>query len=336
MGVIHNLRSGARPEHYARRTIPRMHSRQDPDHRLRNLAAAQCGLISAQQASLLGLGRESVRRLVRQEHWSSLSEGVYDTLPGRDSVEKAIWAAALRAGDPCAVGGEAALRLYGLDRPVERIVVWTPADRRPRSDGFVMMRRDKIGRLDRRRGLLPRIRAEDAVLDVAERLRTEEAVALVSEAVRRRLMGLSSLRTTVSGRARVRNRKQLLALLEDLERIESTLEYVYRRDVERAHGLPRARRQKSVSAGTRTDVLYESFALLVELDGKAGHIDFDSAFRDLHRDNRHAMRGLITLRYGSADVRGRPCEVARQVHAVLVAHGWQGVMTPCPSCLHVA
>jgi len=311
---------------------PGMHPRRDVDVRLRRLAAAQAGLISSAQGRIFGLGEESVRRLVRQGHWSRVSEGVYDLRPGAESTEKAIWAAALRAGDPCAVGGEAALRLYGLDRPLEQIVVWVPDDRRPRSDPAVAMRRDRIGRLARRRGLLPRIRAEDAVIDVAERLGAEEAVGLISEAVRRRLVTLGSLRATISDRSRVRNRKLLLALVDDLDGIESTLEYVYRRDVERAHGLPRARRQKSVSRGTRTDVLYDEYAVLIELDGKVGHLDSASAFRDLRRDNAHAQREWLTLRYGAGDVRGRPCEVAMQAAAVLQSRGWPGTLKPCPAC----
>ena len=41
---------------------------------------------------------------------------------------------------------------------------------------------------------------------------------------------------------------------------------------------------------------------------------------------------LITLRYGSADVRGRACEVAAQIAAVLRARGWSGTVTGCPRC----
>ncbi len=310
----------------------RMHKRKDPDANLRNLAAEQAGLVSAEQAALLGFGRESVRRMVRQGHWTRISKGVYDTRPGVVEPTKRIWAAALRAGDPCAVGGEAALLLYGLDRRVGQVVIWTPGTRHARSEPDVAIRRDRIGRLDRKRGLLPRIRAEDAVIDVAERLGVEDAVGLISEAVRLRVVTLRALRSTVNGRARVRNRKVLLALIDDLEGIESTLEYVYRRDVERAHGLPKGRRQKSASRGTRTDVVYDAYALLVELDGKAGHIDFASAFRDLHRDNAHALKTYVTLRYGSADVRGLACDVAQQVVTVLQAHGWDGVPKSCPAC----
>jgi hypothetical protein len=57
------------------------------------------------------------------------------------------------------------------------------------------------------------------VIDVAERLRVEDAVGLISEAVRLRVVTLRALRSTVNGRARVRNRKVLLALIDDLEGI---------------------------------------------------------------------------------------------------------------------
>lgn len=301
---------------------------------MRQLAAAQAGLVSAEQAGLLGLGNQAARRLVAQGHWSVACHGVYDTRPGVESPEKQAWLAVLRGGEPCALGGDAALRVLGLERPAGIPLVWVPADRRPRSSADALMRRDTIGRLSRRRGLLPRISAEDAVIDVAEHLHPEAAVALFSDAVRRRIVSLVSLRATVGARARVRERRMLLALLGDLSGIESTLEYAYRRDVERAHGLPRARRQVQVSRGSRSDALYEEYGLLVELDGRAGHVDAESAFRDLSRDNRHAELSLVTLRYGSRDVRGRPCEVARQVAGVLRIHGWPGDITPCPRCAH--
>ncbi len=130
----------------------------------------------------------------------------------------------------------------------------------------------------------------------------------------------------------MRHRALFEDLLNDLVGVESTLEYVYRRDVERTHGLPKGARQKSLSAGTRSDVLYDEQAVIVELDGRFGHVDANSAFRDLHRDNAHAQRKMVTLRYGSADVRGKPCDVARQVSATLRDRGWLGSPVPCPRC----
>ena len=38
----------------------------------------------------------------------------------------------------------------------------------------------------------------------------------------------------------------------------------------------------------RTDVDYEEYGLLVELDGRRGH-DGAGRFRDMNRDNRHVL-----------------------------------------------
>lgn len=50
---------------------------------------------------------------------------------------------------------------------------------------------------------------------------------------------------------------------------------------------------------------------MVEVDGKRGHLE--GRFRDYLRDNEHAIRLLVTLRYGSYDIRSDPCGVAEQV-----------------------
>lgn len=134
----------------------------------------------------------------------------------------------------------------------------------------------------------------------------------------------------MESRSRLANRSLFGELLRDLEGIESTLEHRYLVDVERPHALPRGVRQVSLLARSRTDVWYDEADLLVELDGKVGHID--GAFRDMRRDNANARRGGITLRYSSADIRGRPCDVARQISEVLLSRGWTGTLRPCERC----
>ncbi len=305
---------------------------QIPSPELRLIALNQSDLITTGQAASTGFGEDALDRMVRDGHWRRCANGLYDTAPGHGTVEKRIWSAALRADSPCAIGGDAALRLHGLDRSVDRVVVWVPPDRRPRSEADLKVRRDKLGRVDRAQGSPPRIRVEEALVDVGQRLAVEALVAVLADANRLRLTTLTRVRRCLDVRRRVRHRELFAAILSDLEGIESTLEYVYRRDVERAHGLPAGSRQNSVSAGTRTDVVYEEYELLIELDGRLGHVDGSSAFRDLRRDNAHAVRRLFTLRYGSADVRGKACEIAQQVGAALQVRGWPGMLRACPSC----
>lgn len=309
-----------------------MHRRQAPTAALWSLAAAQSDLLTTAQAASFGLPEDGLQRLVEERNWRRLSNGLYDTAPGHDSPLKNAWTAALLTGEPSAIGGDAALALHGFDRRSSIPVVWVPNDRRPRSTTNARVRRDKIGRLGRSAGSPSRICVEDAVLDVGQRLGTESLAGLLSDAVRLRLTTLDRIRHSLRGRRRVRHRALFEDLLDDLIGVESTLEYVYRREVERSHGLPKGVRQVSLSAGSRSDVYYDQQAVIVELDGRVGHVDSDSAFRDLHRDNAHVQRKLVTLRYGSADVRGKPCDVARQVSATLRDRGWQGSPVRCPRC----
>lgn len=270
--------------------------------------------------------------MVGDGHWHRTAQGLYDTAPGHDRLEKRIWAAALSVGEPYAIGGEAALFLHGLSRQVGQVQAWVPNDRRPRSGARAVVRRDKIGRIDRATGSPRLISIEDALIDVGQKLSTEGLVQVLTDALRLRLTTIPRLRGSLGRRRRVRARARFREILDDLDGIESTLEWVFRRDVERAHRLPTGRRQASITVGTRTDVLYEESGVLVELDGRAGHEDAASAFRDLRRDNVHAVRSFPTLRYGSADVRGRPCEVARQLWLALSRHGWTEPFHPCPRC----
>ena len=78
-------------------------------------------------------------------------------------------------------------------------------------------------------------------------------------------------------------------------------------------------------------MLYDEYDLVVELDGRLGHEGL-GRFRDMWRDNQAALEALLTLRYGSTDICGRPCAVAVQVGAALAARGWDGILTRCDRC----
>ncbi|AXE39714.1 hypothetical protein JS278_02576 [Acidipropionibacterium virtanenii] len=112
---------------------------------------------------------------------------------------------------------------------------------------------------------------------------------------------------------------------------QSSMEVRYLRDVEKAHGLPRGVRQKSVVAHKFTDVIYEQYKLVMELDGLVGHFG-EGENHDTWRDSELLLRGIESMRFGWADVTVRPCEVAAMVAWVLQVRGWDGQMQLCPSC----
>lgn len=288
--------------------------------------------MTIEQASLLGVGDKALQRLVTQGHLTRPAKGLYDTAPLLESFEKRAWSALLLGGPDAAIGGQAALRLHGFEADPALVEVWVPPGTQPVPLPGMRVRRDFLGRVKGRRGLISRIRVEEALVDVGQFLPTAALAALLTEGFRGRLTTPSAVGAVIANRARVRGRKRFEAMLGDLEGVESALEFVYRRDVERAHRLPPPRRQFSVSQGTRSDGFYEEFGVVIELDGRVGHEGVRSVFRDLARDNAHAELNLITLRYGSADVRGKPCEVAAQVATALRSRGWTGDHRACRHC----
>ena len=158
----------------------------------------------------------------------------------------------------------------------------------------------------------------------------------MTKAVQQRLTTPVRLVSALALRRRHRHRALLTAVLADVdEGAESALELAYLRDVERAHGLPRGNRQRSrLGLAYLSDVGYDDYQLLVELDGRDGHLDV-GRFRDMQRDNRFAVRAWLTLRYGWFDVVDRPCLVSVQVATALRDRGWTGLFRRCRRCARV-
>src|SRR5215471_2969344 len=98
----------------------------------------------------------------------------------------------------------------------------------------------------------------------------------------------------------------------------------YVNGVERAHGLPTARRQAKRRQGSGTrylDNLYEGYDLCVEVDGLVAHPP-EGRWRDIHRDNANLVQGTETLRYGWPDATEKRCRTAAEIAVVLRRRGW--------------
>jgi hypothetical protein len=128
------------------------------------------------------------------------------------------------------------------------------------------------------------------------------------------------------------------ALHDAADGVHSPLERRYVHGVERAHGLPPARRQarRRHGSGNRyLDNLYEPFRLCVELDGNAAH-PAEGRWRDTRRDNANLAQGVRTLRYGWPDVTEYRCRTAAEIAEVLRGQGWTGTLRRCgPACTAV-
>lgn len=294
--------------------------------------------MSTAQAESAGMTRHVIARCLADGNLSPVVRGIYAVDSAPPTFEGLAWAGCLVAGEGSKVGGAAAAHLSRLSDAVpDTLDVVVSGGRSVRRDDarwrFV---REQGGVLRAAGpGLPPRLSVEDTVLDLCESCSEPEVVGWVSAAVQRRLTTPERLQRRMTGRPRVRHRALIAKLLKDVAvGAESPLEVAYLNGVERAHDLPRGVRQLNPGSGYRTDVDYDPYPLLVELDGRLGHEEM-GRFRDMDRDNVHVVLGRATLRYGHADVFTRPCAVAWQVADVLVRCGWGGLMTRCPRCVRL-
>lgn len=308
-----------------------------PSPDLRRLADWQDGVLTREQALAHQLSPKAVDRLVTDGHWRRLTSGLYLTAAIDPTWRALAWAGVLAGGDAARLGGRAAAHVEGLiDQPPANILVLIPHAQRLPDRSPWLFRRDTGGYRVAGRGDPPRISIEDAVLDLCARSESAEVVGWLTSAVQRRLTTSERLRRALDRRARQRHRQVILDLLGDVaDGAESPIEVRYARDVERAHELPRGTRQaRSGDRRHLRDVEYKDYGVVVELDGRIGHTGM-GRFRDMWRDNSATVEDRVTLRYGAADLYGRPCAVAGQVAAVLSRRGWRAFPSRCERCRRV-
>jgi hypothetical protein len=305
---------------------------------LGELAELQRGILTCGQALEGGLSRHMIKSRLRQGRWQRMYTGVYATFSGQPERLAVLWAAALRVGPDAALSHQTGAELARLeDRPSALIHVTLSSTRRVDAiPGIVLHESQRAAQARHPTLTPPQTRIEETVLDLTELATTVDGAAgWVTRALGRRLTTQDRLLDAVALRKRLRWRGALGELLSpDWAGVHSGLEYRYVRDVERPHGLPGGVRQARARRGRAViyrDVLYEEYALAVELDGQAAH-PAELRWNDIHRDNAAAADGVTTLRFGWLDVTRSPCLVAAQVAQVLGVRGYPGARPCSPAC----
>jgi len=229
---------------------------------------------------------------------------------------------------------ETAAEVHGLiDKPSTMIHVTVSAERNPAKAGtirgVVVHRSRRVVRQELPPWQLPRTPVAETVLDlVAAAASFDDAYSWLSRATGRRLVSAEMIIEALAARKRMRWRGWLTDALDDVaDGVMFPLELRYVRDVERAHGLPAARRQarRELASGVRyLDNFYDAYRLCVELDGRSSHPP-EQKWQDADRDNDNLFAGDVqTLRFGLRDVTVRRCARAGQLAAALMRRGWDG------------
>jgi Transcriptional regulator, AbiEi antitoxin len=308
---------------------------------LRDEARFQAGVVSRQQALRSGLSVSAIRWQLTRGTWRQIYPGVYATFSGAVGRDAQLWAAVLYAGKGAQLSHETAAEVNGLtERQSALINVSIPADRRVSPPNGVKVHLTPYLDLKARfpRGVVPHTLVEETVIDLVDAAKSfDEACGWVTAAFGRRLTGEGPLRTTLDARRKLRWRGQLdEMIIAAAGGAHSLLEFRYDRDVERAHGLPRASQQVPFTKpdGGRgfRDRCYEKFGLVVELDGKQAH-PAERRGQDRSRDNDATAGGGSTLRYDWDDITRHGCRTAAQVARSLASRGWTGQPKHCsPAC----
>ena len=302
-------------------------------------AARQAGIVSRRQLSNAGIRPDYGRDQVRAHRWQRVHPRVYATFTGPLPRDAQIWAALLYAGDGATVSHETAAELWGLlDEQSVQLHVTIPVNRRVANLAEVQIHyAHRLAESRHPTRVPPVTTVEHTVLDLIDQATSvEQVLTWVTRACQRRRTTPERLGLLLDERKKIRWRGATANVLSDVAQgAMSPLERAFVRQVARPHELPEGQRQRHHRTGARsqwTDVEYEEFQTLVELDGRIGHVD-DGSFRDHRRDNYGTVRGRATLRYGWADTTGRPCLVAAELAQVLRARGWAGLPRPCgPGC----
>jgi very-short-patch-repair endonuclease len=283
------------------------------------LMHGQDRVVSRAQLLAADWSQTQIRRRLRRHSWQTVHPGVYATHTGPIGYDARILAALLYAGPEASWSHYTAAEQLGLIRiDEERPVYLTiPSHRVVVAQPGLVIRRTKHwdARLDK--VIPPRSAGVHAVLDIVDiSASVDDAGAIIAEACQSGRISPAAIAVALKERVGLRYRRDLRPVLDDVAAgSHSLLELRYLRNVERRHGLPAGTRQRGVD-DEFTDVAYEGFGLIVELDGRF-HLQPDRRWRDLARDNRATMRAEATLRYGWNDVDARACDATVQVLAVL-------------------
>ena len=291
----------------------------------------QDNVIARRQALASGLVQHDLRRLIRRREWAVVHPGVYVAHTGPLTWHQRAWAAVLLVW-PAALGAESSLRAAdgpgAKDDSAEKTLnvvvdqhrsgLVTPADIHVQHlvgfDEKVLWNTTP-----------PRIRYEEAALDVAIRATSElAAVAALTKACQSRRTTAQRLSSALDGRSRVARRDWLTAVLRDIaDGTCSLLEHGYLVRVERAHGLPPAQRQVRATASVGVvyrDAEYER-QCVVELDGRLFHDSVPQRDADLERDLDARLEGKSTVRLSWGQVFDRPCTTSAKLVRFLRACG---------------
>ena len=297
-----------------------------------------------------------LQRLVRRRELTRLLPGVFVNHSGLPTWQQRAIGGVMLAGrisrdlrmTGAALGGHSALRAalghqwrHGGGESAPIIVCISDRRSHQPVPGYRFVRRARLSDVADQLVTPPRLRPEEAVLDVVGGLADPvDGVGILADLCQSRRVSSAQVLSALEGRAKFSGRRRLGRVLADLAAgTSSALEYEFIERVVRAHGLPVPTRQSSrvIPAGGRSrrefrECEWPQFTLVAELDGRAFHDNAGQRDRDLDRDLDDQVAGKQAIRLGWGQVTARACDTAHKLGVILRARGWDGPVHRCQEC----
>jgi very-short-patch-repair endonuclease len=304
----------------ALRAVPMPHHEQD----LAQWAKGTWHAYTHQEIEAL-FSRRKLRNALDAGDVVRLAPNAYVGAPHADSIHSQIDAALLWAGRDVAVGGLAALFLYGIVPDPPKIVeLVAPLERRLASPpSWISVYRTGVAIHHVQVGHWTAVDPGFAMCQSFGRLSRSDREGILLGALAHKMTTVGELRRALRTLPRVRSRRALVSVVERFAQgHESFLEWWSTENVFTGREFDRFVKQHTIVAGQmkyRVDMYDERTRTVVEIDGAAYHSSPADWQRDLRRDTDIASLGIQTVRFSYRDLRDRPEWCRERLLAVLAA-----------------
>jgi very-short-patch-repair endonuclease len=278
-------------------------------------------VVSHAELQALGFSADAIKHRIATKRLHPQARGVY-SVGSPELTREGRWMVAIKAcGEGAALSHLSAAVLWGFwKREPSRIHVSVPATANPRRRGVRTHRRDAFEVT--RKSRIPVTTPECTLIDLAATEPRDDLEAMVNQADILGLTNPDKLRLA-AGVTRSRRGAPRLALILDVATFRFTRSRLERTFIPIAirAGLPRPLTRQIVN-GEEVDFYWPELKLVVETDGLTYHRTPQQQARDLKRDQKHKLSGLLPLRFSHGQIRYEPGyveqilrEVARQLLA---------------------
>lgn len=281
--------------------------------RLPDLLAAlnHDGAVATRSQIVHQYGSNAFRTGRARGHIVNVLPGIYAHSHHAKTVQTRVVATGRWLRENEAVSGLSACYLHGLvPRKLAEIAVVLPSSHSPRTPAWMSTRRLAAPiPIINVRGT-PVAPLPHSLIHAWWDAGPREVTGLIIDAIRENLTSGSEILEALALFPRVKRRKKLLRLLEQLrDGIDSYLEHLADTTVLNTPDLRRLARQvRFVVAGKvyRVDAFDEETRTATEFDSRKYHNDDAARRRDIERDAALATIGIQTLRFTFEDVQDRP------------------------------